>query len=139
LTYQIEDRAADGPIFKSPSMEVKWDIYLFSDQMFFCRSWTGDLVYRATVKVEPSELRVLNVETTQQESSKMVVRVTDFLVKSHVLGAVALHPLGEELGRNAEKLAAYSFGYYGCMGRYGTLEETIGTAYYPHQIPMQEK
>jgi hypothetical protein len=27
-------------------MEDKWDVYLFEARLYFCRSWTGELIYR---------------------------------------------------------------------------------------------
>jgi hypothetical protein len=130
LTYKIENRPAEGPVFKSRMMEEKWDIYWYDERLFFCRSWGGELIYRATAKCEPPTLTVLMVESIQRLPEKMAVRQADFLVKSHLMSAVALHPLPEELGLDAEKQALYSFGYYGRRGLYGTLEETIGTAYH---------
>lgn len=130
LAYKIRRRAPDGPIFKSQVMEVKWDIYLYNDQLYFCRSWGGELFYRATAECEPPTLRVLLVETSQRIDEKNAVRNLDFLMKSHALQAKALHPLSESMGRDTQKLAQFSFAAYGCRGLYGTFEETIGTPYY---------
>jgi len=130
LAYKITRRAPDGPIFKSQAMEVKWDIYLYDDKLYFCRSWSGEMLYRATTKCEPPILHVALVETSQKSGEKTTLRNVDFLVKSHALQAKALHPLPENLGRDPEQLAQHSFSAYGSKGLYGTLEETIGTPYY---------
>ena len=130
LAYKISKRAPDGPIFKSRVMEEKWDIYLYDDHFYFCRSWGGELFYRAAMQCEPPTLRVLGVETGQKNDEKTALRNVDFLVKSHVLLAKALHPLPRELGRDTQKLAVSSFSAYGRIGLYGTFEETIGTPYY---------
>lgn len=134
LAYNGAARRSDGPIFKAQSMEEKWDIYLYDDYFYFCRSWTGDLFYRATVKWEPPMLRVLVIDTTHQESDeKAAIRDVDFLIKSHVLLANALHPLPRDIGKNTEKLALCSSQAYGRMALYGTFEETIGTPYFWNQ------
>ncbi len=130
LAYKITGRAPDGPIFKSQAMEVKWDIYLYDDKLYFCRSWSGEMLYRATTKCEPPILHVVLVETSQESNEKTTLRHADFLIKSHALQAKALHPLPENLGRNPEQLPRHSFSAYGSKGLYGTLEETIGTPYY---------
>jgi hypothetical protein len=75
-------------------------------------------------------LRVLLVEASHKTDEKITLRDVDFLIKSHILSAKALHPLPRELGRDTQKLAVFSFSAYGRMGLYGTFEETIGTPYY---------
>jgi hypothetical protein len=127
LAYEINKQPSDGPVFKSRVMEEKWDIYLYDSNLYFCRSWTGELVHCAVVETEPKRLRIVSVQSFQNLPDKLAVRQVDFLCKSHLLLAVALHPLLLELGHDAEKQARYTFGCYGCKGRYGTLEETLGT------------
>jgi len=130
LAYNVAQRAPDGPVFKSHVMEEKWDIYLYGDHLYFCRSWGGELTYRAAVECQPPALRVPMIETSQKSAEKIAVRDVDFLIKSHVLGAKALHPLPRDMGRDTEKLALFSFAAWGRMGLYGTFEETIGTPCY---------
>jgi hypothetical protein len=139
LAYEINKRPADGPVFKSRIMEEKWDIYSYDERLFFCRSWSGELIYRAAVKCELPTFEVLMVESSEKLPEKLAVQQVDFLVKSHLLLAMALHPLLAELGHDAEKQAMHSFGRYGNKGRYGTLEETIGTAYYWNQSPLKAR
>jgi hypothetical protein len=139
LTYKIDKRPADGPLFKSRVMEEKWDIYLYDEGLFFCRSWSGELIYRAAAKCEPPALKISMVESSQQLPESLAVRQVDFLIKSHLMLATALHPLPADLGRDEEKQAMHSFTCYGAKGRYGTLEETIGTAYYWNQSPLTDR
>jgi hypothetical protein len=130
LAYGITQRAADGPIFKSRAMEEKWDIYLYGDRLYFCRSWTGELNYRVTVDCEPPELKILQIETARESDAQIAMRDVDFLIKTHVLRAKALHPLPTNIGQDIEKLALFSFTLYGRLGLYGTFAETIGTSWY---------
>jgi hypothetical protein len=130
LTYTVAKYIPDGPVFKSQVMEEKWDIYIYGEHLYFCRSWGGQLFYRVALQCEPPALRVLLVEASHKTSEKSILRDVDFLIKSHVLSAKALHPLPRELGRDTQKLALFSFSAYGRMGLYGTFEETIGTPYY---------
>lgn len=117
-------------------MEEKWDIYLYLTILYFCSSWTGELVHWAAVESEPPTLRIVSVQSLQNLPNTLAVRQVHFLVKSHLLAAVAAHPLLPELGHDAEKQAQYTFGCYGCKGRYGTLEETLGTPYYWNESPV---
>jgi hypothetical protein len=130
LTYSVKGRGPDGPVYKSQVMEEKWDVYFYDDHFYFCRSWQGELMYRVKVQRGPPALKVVLIEGSHKTNEKITLRDVDFLMKSHVRGAVALHPLPRELGRDAQKLAVYSFSAYGRLGMYGTFEETVGTPYY---------
>jgi hypothetical protein len=134
LGYNVAQRAPDGPIFKSRVMEEKWDIYLYDDRLYFCRSWGGELIYRAALECAPPALRILMVETSQKSDEKAAIREVDFLIKSHVLSGQALHPLPRDMGRDPEKLALFSFSCWGRMGMCGTFEETIGTLCYTQPV-----
>jgi hypothetical protein len=134
LTYNVAKHIPDGPVFKSQVMEEKWYIYMYDDHLYFCRSWGGELFYRVTLQRERSALRVLLVEAGHKTAEKITLRDVDFLIKSHVLSAKALHPLPQELGRDTQKLALFSFSAYGRLGLYGTFDETIGTPYYRDQL-----
>jgi hypothetical protein len=136
LTYDIEKHPADGPIFKSEAMEEKWDIYLYDEHLYFCRSWGGELIYRAAVKCEPPTLTVSEVAASHKDYEKNAIRDADFLIKSHLLAAKALHYLPAEIGRNTRELALFSFSAYGRLGRYGTFEETIGTPYFKGSVML---
>jgi hypothetical protein len=122
-----------GRFFKSRTMEEKWDIYLYNEQIFFCRSWGNELIYRAAAKFLLPTLTVSVVDSSFPITEKVTVnavRDVDFLFKSHLLSGVALHPLPAEYGSDEEKLAHYSFSAHGRRGVYGTMEETIGTSYF---------
>lgn len=130
LTYNVAKRIPDGPVFKSQVMEQKWDIYMYEDHLYFCRSWGGQLFYRVALQCEPPAWKVCLIEASHKTDEKITLRDVDFLIKSHVLLAKALHPLPPEVGRDTQKLALFSFSAYGRMGLFGTFEETIGTPYY---------
>jgi len=44
ISYPHNGEKLDGIVFKSPQMEVKWDIYAFEEFFYFVRSWTGELL-----------------------------------------------------------------------------------------------
>jgi hypothetical protein len=111
----------NGPIFLAERMEDKWDIFLFDGDLYFCRSWTGDLVYRASVSFEESKAVVTQVRGQRDEgSSEDPVSVVDFLIKSHVYGLVAPHPLPHLSQADVGDLARWSFARYGRRGLFGT-------------------
>lgn len=130
LHYQVGKHPRDGPVFKSRVMEEKWDIYCYDGRLYFCRSWSGKLVYRATFRCELPTFSIVEVEATAKTDGKVAAREVDFLVKSHLLSSQALHPLPKENDKDAHWLAMFSFSNYGRLGLYGTMEETIGTPYF---------
>jgi hypothetical protein len=38
-------------MFKAAVMEEKWDVYRRGNYLYFTRSWTGDLVFAARIRV----------------------------------------------------------------------------------------
>jgi hypothetical protein len=120
LEYPFETHR-DGPVFLAEQMEDKWDIFLFDGDLYFARSWTGDLVYRASVSFEQSNAVVTQVRGQRDEgAAEDPVAVVDFLIKSHVYGLVAAHPLPNMPQTDARDLAHWSFARYGRRGLFGT-------------------
>ena len=117
----------DGPLFVARQMEDKWDVYLYDGHLYFARSWTGDLVYRAAVEFRGDEAVVTGVEVGRARAGDdpgLAVRAVDFLLKSHVHGREAPHPLPRGLPEDTRALAVYSFGEYGRWAWYGSFEDT---------------
>ncbi len=129
LAYSIGGELKDGPLFKSRVMEQKWDVYLYSDKLYFCRSWSGQIMYRASAGLSPQSLEVRSIEGVHEDAG-MAVRDIDFLIKTHILLTTAVHPLPKTLNREIAQLETYSFSAFGRMGQYGTFEETVGTPYF---------
>jgi len=127
LEYPHLSGQQDGPVFKADAMEDKWDIYIYDDQLYFCRSWSGDLAYRATLRLEVDKLLVTQIDYAKPRAEKPVdaVRDVDYLIKSHVYGAVIPHPFPKNMPRDSEKLAFYSFARFGRRCLYGSYDDTL--------------
>ena len=106
-------------------MEVKWDIYLYDDKLYFCRSWSGEMLYRATTKCEPPILHVVLAETANRAMRSHAAPCGFSDQECMRLQAKALHPLPENLGRNPEQLARHSFWAYGSNRASDGTQETI--------------
>jgi hypothetical protein len=132
LVYPQAELAREGPLYKAEEMEDKWDIYSYDRYVYFLRSWTGELVFRATVSLSDTT-RLVAIETAPQEGDDFVVQQVDFLVKSHVMGLEVPHPLPQSFGKDAKKQAAYSFSAYGRRGLYGCLSNTLSLRPTPGQ------
>lgn len=126
LHYVREGDVTDGPLFKAREMEDKWDLYVFGPHLYFARSWTGELVYRATIRLEPSRLEITRIESAGGQHPEYSRRSVDYLVKSHVFGAVVPHPLPQELPADPMQIAAFSFATFGRRCLYGTYADTTG-------------
>lgn len=128
LAYPYQGEVQDGAVFKAETMEDKWDIYLYDGYLYFARSWTGDLVFRARLEFQPGLARVTTIETARPNEDAFLVQQVDYLIKSHLFRREAPHPLPRDFGRDAEKLAVYSFSEYGRRGLYGSLANTLSSA-----------
>ena len=125
LNFPLNSPLSEGPLFKAEVMEDKWDIYLFAERLYFCRSWTGELISCASVTFSDESMVVTGIETNSSEEDGIVIRQVAFLIWSHVLHRLVLHPLPKRWGTDPEALTAHSFSVFGRWGWYGTMEDTL--------------
>jgi len=111
-----------GIVFKAPSMDVKWDIYVYDSVFHFARSWTGELQYRAFATVGPSDIHVTEIECPRLESKIAACHVY-FLVATHAMGRVLPHRLPEGTPEDPMTIATLSFSMFGNLGCYATFED----------------
>lgn len=122
-----EGRTRDGPLFKAASMEDKWDIYLYDGRLFFARSWTGELAYRATIVFHADSANIVSVEAPKEvveDDPFHAVAAVDFLNRSHLYRLPIPHPLPKSLGRDPRRLVLFSFSQYGRRALYGSFADT---------------
>jgi hypothetical protein len=127
LQYPHSGEAPDGPLFKAKEMEDKWDIYLYDGQLYFDRSWTGLLIYRAAIVFHSQTANVVAVEAPGElveGDASYPVAAVDYLIRSHLYHLAVPHPLPRDMGRNPRELALFSFSRYGRRGLYGTFADT---------------
>ena len=124
LAYPVTRTFTDGPLFKADAMEDKWDIYFVAPHIYFARSWTGQLIYRAEAHFEGQRLIITRIECPAVDDSESGRRTIDYLVKSHVLGGTALHPLSGDPRADPAQIAAASFSVFGRRCAVGTYADT---------------
>lgn len=128
LRYEYAGEVAEGILYKASQMEEKWDIYLYGDRIYFCRSWTGALVFVAEFTATGSEIVISRIwaagELTEPDST-FAIRQVDYLIKSHIFGRAVPHPLPENLPREPQTVGLHSFSQYGSMCCFATYEDTI--------------
>ena len=137
LHYPHNGETRDGPIFKAEAMEDKWDIYLYAGHLYFARSWTGELEFRAHIVFHHDRANVVAVETRRalvESDPAYPVAAVDYLIRSHLYRLPVPHPLPKSIGQDPRELALFSFSQYGRFGLFGTFADT--TRLHP---PAQEQ
>jgi hypothetical protein len=132
LQYPLLKGAIDGPVYMASEMEEKWDVFLFDGQLYFARSWTGTLIFKASAEFSRRGLRVTSIAADARaggHDTHYVSAQVDFLIKSHLYHLEAPHPLPEDFTDDPEQVAMFSFSPYGRMAAYATFEETIGAGW----------
>src|SRR5262245_45724492 len=127
LSYRYSRPLSEGPLFKSEQMEDKWDIYLFDNVLYFARSWTGELLFCAEVVYEIGRLHLTAIVAGGNHDPAFAHRVVDYLVKSHLQGRDAPHPLPTGLPPVPDQIAAFSFSMFGRRCSFGTYTDTTIT------------
>jgi hypothetical protein len=127
LSYPAQ-QVRDGILRKASRMEEKWDIYLYDGRMYFCRSWTGTLVYVASFEHASSKIQVDTIWVAQEAACgnpEFSTREVDYLIKNHVMHKRVPHPLPPDLQRDLETIGQYSFSQYGHECCFGTYADTL--------------
>jgi hypothetical protein len=127
LSYPFNGESRDGPLSLAQQMEDKWDIYLYDGHLYFARSWTGDLVFPATIDFKEEEAVITDVDASRaqvMDDPALAVRTVDFLMKTHLYRQEAPHPFPPGFPEDKKALAVYPFSEYGRWAFYGTFEDT---------------
>lgn len=127
LHYPHKGDTHDGPIFKAEAMEDKWDIYLYDGHLYFARSWTGELEYRARIVFHDDQANVVAVEARKavvESDPGYPIAAVDYLIRSHLHRLLVPHPLPKSIGQDPRQLALFSFSQYGRYGLFGTFADT---------------
>lgn len=122
LSYAYRGEIADGAICKAATMEEKWDIYLRGDRLYFCRSWTGHVIFAATFAHRDDTIAIDRIWTS--DAPEFSILQVDYLIRSHLFRTPAAHPLPEDLPREPQAIAAYSFSQYGKRCGFGVYGDT---------------
>ena len=130
MTYDMVRPLEEGVVFRSTEMEDKWDIFHQKDRLVFCRSWTGKVTFVAEVRQDGSALAVDRVWATSgmaDDDITLPVRQVDYLIRSHVLGRTAPHPLPASLPREPQGVGDYSLAVYGRNCSFGSFGDTVAS------------
>jgi hypothetical protein len=127
LTYPHYGQDKDGTLFRAEVMEDKWDIYHYAGFLFFTRSWTGDLIFRAKIDFSESQANISQIDADAEvalQDNRFIVNQVDFLVKSHLYKQEVPHPLPKDLPTDNQTIALFSFSQYGRWASFATYDDT---------------
>ncbi|MBP6749060.1 MAG: hypothetical protein KA144_05430 [Xanthomonadaceae bacterium] len=122
LSYAYRGEIADGAICKAATMEEKWDIYLHGERLYFCRSWTGQLIFAASFAHRDDTISIDRIWTS--DAPEFSILQIDYLIRSHLFRTPAAHPLPDDLPREPQAIASYSFSQYGKRCGFGVYGDT---------------
>ena len=124
----------EGIVFKAEAMEAKWDIYIYGGCLLFSRSWTGELRYRAKIRIEPDAVVITEIQCPQNETEIAPSHVF-FLIGTHVLRRVLPHRLPADAPQSEQDIATWSFSVFGNRACYATFEDITGIPISPPSPP----
>lgn len=120
LTFPHDGSVLEGIVSKAGEMEEKWDIYIYDSVFLFARSWTGDLIYRASASVGGDAIRISEVECPAAEA-ELAASAVYYLIATHAMGRVFPHQIPVSLDSgDPMTIAMWSFSKYGRLGCYAT-------------------
>jgi hypothetical protein len=125
ITYPHNGARPEGIVFKSPAMEVKWDIYAYGECFYFVRSWTSDLIYKVKFRNTGSSL-VLTEITAKDEATDETAQDIHSMMLTHALGRVWPYHLPNRLQTlDGKGIAVYMFTHYGSKATSVTKENVM--------------
>lgn len=130
IVFRYSGEHQEGPVFKAPVMEDKWDMYVFADRLYAVRSWTDDLWFVAECSFGQDKVTIttLHADSTRAGDDKAyALRVIDYLVKSHMSNMVVPHPMPDSFrDKSIDEIAEHSFSLFGRRGLFASFDETLG-------------
>lgn len=116
----------EGIVYKSESMDEKWDIYAYGEWFYFVRSWTSELVYKVHYSNTGSELKFDYLFTNDVDSPELHDQNLYSIFLTYVFGRVWPYVIPEHIRSESEvKIALYLFSKFGCKATIATYENVF--------------
>lgn len=118
-------QALEGVVFKSQTMEVKWDIYAYEGWLYFVRSWSAELMFKAKFIITANALEINEVIAAEGYTQHELENIYPLLL-THAVGHVWPFYI-PEIMQNAEpqKIAIYLFGQFGSKATLATQQSVL--------------
>lgn len=113
----------EGILYKSESMNIKWDIYTYQKVIYFTNSWTGKLIYKAYLDIlESKNVAIRKIEYPKTIGFEIANSAIYYLIKSHIEETPFPHRVPMNLKTEIE-IAHYSSEQYGSKACYACYED----------------
>lgn len=136
LTYPHNGTRPEGICYKAGELEDKWDIYIWDDIIYFVRSWTSAVVYKAFINYSDGKLIIhkIEFETRGDNESESLIAINNvhFLISTLARKIVMPHIIPGHL-KTYEEIAGYSFSLFGRNCWYATYEDILDTIITPSE------
>lgn len=128
LKYPPTDAQFTNLIFKAQSFDEKWDIYIYDNCLYFLRSWTRELIYKAFADVDFNHVTIYKIELQGNDSLDKSLAISDvhFLVTTQILKGILPHRVPANLKSDMD-IALYSFSRFGNRCWYATYDDILDT------------
>lgn len=130
LVYPHNGSKIEGAAYKAKCMEDKWDIYSWNGIIYFTRSWTGEIIYKAYINVTDTDFSIYKIEYHPDEYNSQDISFVEsnvhFLIKTLAFGIIYPHKVPATL-LTEKDIALYSFNQFGHNCWYATFEDIIDT------------
>jgi hypothetical protein len=127
LVYPHDGRKIEGVGYKGKEMEDKWDIYAWDNIIYFVRSWSAVVRYKAFITYNDDSFTVSKIQfVSPDDESSIAINNVHFLISTLLFNKILPHKLPQRLSRN-EDIAQYSFSAFGRNCWYATYDDIIDT------------
>jgi hypothetical protein len=118
-----------GAIYKAESMEVKWDIYAYDSWLYFVKSWTGELAYKAHFLKKKDRFiidkvvtgAVARMSSTAEEKETYAAQNVHSMIQTHLMETEWPYKIPEMMrGIPEELIASHMFALFGAKATMAT-------------------
>ncbi|MBX9586994.1 MAG: hypothetical protein K2X50_07020 [Gammaproteobacteria bacterium] len=116
----------EGIVYKSPVMEVKWDIYAYDNWFYFVRSWTSELIYRVQFINTGPTLEFIKIIVAQGKVPEYISQDIYSIILTHALNRVWPYHLPQKLHSvTGDNIAIFMYALFGSKATLVTKENVM--------------
>ncbi|MCC6372189.1 MAG: hypothetical protein IT236_14390 [Bacteroidia bacterium] len=134
LVYPHNGEQIEGTHVKAQQMEDKWDVYFQKEVIYFVRSWTGELWFKAFFRMDSDKFTVYKVAFEKGDNffqnKSFALNAVHFLIKTWCFGKIFPHQVPANVSSEMD-IALISFSMYGKNCWYATHEDILDAKILP--------
>ena len=109
-------------------MEEKWDIVLLDSQIYFMRSWTGEVAFIANIDLDIHNIFSVTgiiLNNNMVKNKAIIIQEVDYLIHSHILNQKTPCPIPYNIENKFDAIAQYSFSEFGKRALWATYDYEV--------------